>query len=249
MLFYASQLLSTYEDQIKDLSTQLETLSSQKIKFEQDLKDSIDKVFDLREIISDLEGQIQLKAASETEILRKCDDLENFIRHQNEGTEIMRVRESELVERITELDEQLKLVNPSHEQKLVYQQMSSQLKSVEKMLDRKINTLEAFHALASSCSATACSSPSEDVSKGFDVENFSEKSPIKTLMRQTDMPLEEISRILEKLAKHSRMEEATVKKVADLEMTINVMKNNLSVSMIATHYNNRTNECYNNIPI
>jgi exonuclease VII large subunit len=230
-----TQLLSNYEDQIKELSAQLEHLTSQKLKFEQDLKDSIDKVFDLREIIGDLEGQIQSKVSSEAALVRKCEDLENFIHHQNEGSEIMKINESEYVERISSLEEQLKLVKPSNEQKLMFQQMSSQLRSIEKMLDKKINTLEAFHALASSCSATACSSPSEDVSKGFDVENFSEKSPIKTPIKTPDgnfMPLEEIARIVEKFSKHNRMEEATVKKVADLEMTINVLKNNLSVSIL-----------------
>lgn len=226
---YEKKLLSTYEDQIKDLSTQLENLLSQKQKFEQDLKDSIDKVFDLREIISNLEGQIQSKVDNENALLRKCEDLENFIRHQNESAEEMKIKESEYIERITNLEEQLKLVRPTNEQKLMIQQMSTQLKSIEHQLDKKIKTLEAFHALASSCSATACSSPSEDVSKGFDVENFSEKSPIKSLAKSSDsMPLEDISRILEKLLKHNRMEEATVKKVSDLEMTINVMKNNLN---------------------
>jgi protoheme ferro-lyase len=111
--------------------------------------------------------------------------------------------------------------------------MTSQLKTVEMLLDRKIRTLEAFHALASTCSTT-CSSPCEDVSRGVDAD-LSEKSPLRMIPKFTSetgyLPFEEVQRILEKLSKHNRVEEATVKKVTDLEMTINAMRNNSNVSI------------------
>lgn len=198
------------------------------------MKASIEKVFDLREIITDLEAQIQAKTLNENQLIDKCKELENFIDIQNQANESLKeevdVGEKEYIEKIRMLEDQLKIARPTGEQKLIFEQMTSQLKTIEMLMDRKIKTLEAFHALASSCSTT-CSSPCEDVSRGVDYD-LSEKSPIRMIPKESGyLPFEEVQRILEKLSKHNRVEEATVKKVTDLEMTINVMKNNFNVSI------------------
>lgn len=214
------------------MSEQLENLTVLKTKSEDDLKASIEKVFDLREIISDLESQIQTKSLSENALLEKCEKLEKLIELQDEKNVSDVDKENEFIERIKSLEDQLKLLKPSNEQKLLYEQMTTQLKTVEMLLDRKTKTLEAFHALSSACSVTACSSPSEDVSKGYDVDG-SERSPLKLWKPPSEgisLPFEEVQRILEKLSKHNRMEEATVKKVTDLEMTLSEMRNNFNVS-------------------
>lgn len=214
----------------------MQCFNEQKAKYEEDLKASIDKVFDLREIIADLESQIQTKTLKENVLTEKCKELENYIELQNQANESLKeeadVEGQEYFEKIRYLEEQLKLVRPSNEQKLLVEQMTSQLKTIEMLLDRKTKTLEAFNALASTCSTT-CSSPCEDVSRGIDFDS-SEKSPLRAIpklsMDNGYLPFEEVQRILEKLSKHNRVEEATVKKVTDLEMTINVMKNNFNVS-------------------
>lgn len=190
----------------------------------------------MREIIADLESQIQTKTLKENVLSEKCKELENYIDLQNQANESFKeeadVEGKEYFEKIRYLEEQLKLVRPSNEQRLLIEQMTSQLKTIEMLLDRKTKTLEAFHALASTCSTT-CSSPCEDVSRGVDFD-LSEKSPLRSLSKiateNGSLPFEEVQRILEKLSKHNRVEEATVKKVTDLEMTINVMKNNFNVS-------------------
>lgn len=200
------------------------------------MKASIDKVFDLREIISDLETQIQSKALNENVLGEKCRELENYIEHQNQANESLKeelddVREMPgYAERIRYLEDQLKLTRPTAEQKLLTDQMTSQLKTIEMLLDRKTKTLEAFHALASNCSTT-CSSPSEDVSRGMELD--SDQSPLRVVKMSTEgsfLPFEEVQRILEKLSKHNRIEEATVKKVTDLEMQVNGMRANYNVS-------------------
>lgn len=217
------------------MNVQVQSFNEQKVKYEEDLKASIDKVFDLREIIADLESQIQTKTLKENVLTEKCKELENYIELQNQANESLKeeadVEGKEYIEKIRYLEDQLKLVRPSNEQRLLIDQMTSQLKTIEMLLDRKTKTLEAFHALASTCSTT-CSSPCEDVSRGIDFDS-SEKSPLripKLSAESGHLPFEEVQRILEKLSKHNRVEEATVKKVTDLEMTINVMKNNFSVS-------------------
>jgi predicted nuclease with TOPRIM domain len=50
---------------MKELSATVETLEEQKSKYENDLKTSIDKIYDLREIIAELEAQVAAKALSE----------------------------------------------------------------------------------------------------------------------------------------------------------------------------------------
>lgn len=182
-----------------------------------------------------MEAQVQAKTLNENALAEKCEKLEKIIDLQDEKDESDVEKENEYIERIKSLEDQLKIMKPTSEQKLLYEQMTTQLKTVEMLLDRKTKTLEAFHALSSACSVgTACSSPSEDVSKGFDLD-ASDKSPLKMWRAPSDgisLPFEEVQRILEKLSKHNRMEEATVKKVTDLEMTLSEMRNNFNVSKI-----------------
>lgn len=232
--------IGNLEQQIKDLNGQIQSFTEQKAKYEEDLKASIDKVFDLREIIADLETQIQSKTLNENVLDAKCKELENYIDHQNQANESLKdeldgvradVDEMGYAERIHYLEDQLKLMRPSAEHKLLIDQMTSQLKTIEMLLDRKTKTLEAFHALASTCSTT-CSSPSEDVSRGMDLDG-SDQSPLRIVRMSTEgsfLPFEEVQRILEKLSKHNRIEEATVKKVTDLEMQVNSMRGNYNVS-------------------
>lgn len=194
----------------------------------------------MREIIADLEMQIQTKTLNEDVLTKKCKELENFIEHQSQANESLKeeldgvradVDEIGYVERIRYLEDQLKLTRPTAEQKLLIDQMTSQLKTIEMLLDRKTKTLEAFHALASTCSTT-CSSPSEDVSRGVDLD--SDQSPLRMVKMSTEgssLPFEEVQRILDKLSKHNRIEEATVKKVTDLEMQVNSMRVNYNVSL------------------
>lgn len=227
------------EQQIRDLHAQVHGFSEQKVKYEEDLKASIDKVFDLREIIADLEMQIQKKTLNEDVLSQKCKEFENFIDHQNQANESLKeeldsVRadadEMGYTERIRYLEDQLNLTRPTTEHKLLIDQMTSQLKTIEMLLDRKTKTLEAFHALASTCSTT-CSSPSEDVSRGTDL--VFDQSPLRMVKVSTEgsfLPFEEVQRICEKLSKHNRIEEATVKKVTDLEMQVTSMKANCNVS-------------------
>lgn len=234
------------EQQIKDSNIQIETFAEQKTKYEEDLKASIDKVFDLREIIAELETQIQTRSLNEQVLGEKCRELENYIDHQSQANESLKeeldgvradVDEMGYAERIRYLEDQIKLTRPSAEQKLLTDQMTSQLKTIEMLLERKTKTLEAFHALASACSTT-CSSPVEDVSRGVDLD--SDQSPMRIVKMSTEgsfLPFEEVQRILEKLAKHNRIEEATVKKVTDLEMQINDMRANYHVSF-QVHSNN-----------
>lgn len=227
---------------MKDTNATLQALEEQKNKYETDLKTSIDKIYDLREIIADLEAQVAAKTMSEKFLNDKCQELENYIDHQNVANESLKdeldkvksdIDDFGYEERVRYLEDQLRInANSSSEPKSLIDQMSSQLKMIEVLLDRKTKTLESFHALTVACN-TACSSPSEDVSRGVDFD-ASEQSPIRMSRISTEgsnLPFEGVQRILDKLSKHNRIEEATVKKITDLEMQANVMRGNLVVSI------------------
>lgn len=237
------QQIANLEQQIKDLTVASTQYNEQKTKHEEDLKATLDKVFVLREIITDLEMQIQSKSLSEHVLNEKCKELQNYIDMQSQANDSLKQDVEHLkgdlngqgyTERILYLEDQVKLTRPSAEQKLLVDQMTSQLKTIEMLLDRKTKTLEAFHALASTCSTT-CSTPSEDVSvRGGNELDGSDISPFRTIKLSTEgsaLPFEEVQRILEKLSKHNRIEEATVKKVTDLEMQVNGIKSNYNVSI------------------
>lgn len=53
------------ESQARDLTQKLQESANKRDKFEVELKASIDKIFVLREIISDLETQVETKALNE----------------------------------------------------------------------------------------------------------------------------------------------------------------------------------------
>ncbi|CAO1430628.1 unnamed protein product [Diamesa tonsa] len=230
--------IANLEQQLKDLTAVGTQYNEQKTKHEEDLKASLDKIFVLREIITDLETQIQTKSLNEHVLNAKCKELKNYIEMQSQANDSLKQDVEHLKgdlnsqgynERIMYLEDQVKLTRPSAEQKLLVDQMTSQLKTIEMLLDRKTKTLEAFHALASTCSTT-CSTPSEDVSvRGGNELESSDISPFRTIKLSTEgsaLPFEEVQRILEKLSKHNRIEEATVKKVTDLEMQVNGIKSN-----------------------
>lgn len=59
------------EQQIRDLTQQVSEYEAQKDKLEMELKASIDKIFVLREIITDLETQVDTKALNENVLNEK----------------------------------------------------------------------------------------------------------------------------------------------------------------------------------
>lgn len=59
------------EQQIKEMTISISDYEDKKHQLENDLKASIDKIFVLREIIAELEKQVETKAANETVLTEK----------------------------------------------------------------------------------------------------------------------------------------------------------------------------------
>ena len=110
-----------------------------------------------------------------------------------------------------------------------------QLRDIENTLAQKTRTLESLHY------SNSGNSGSEDVSArdarkemfagmGLATNSPQLGSPLHPSPRQHSITMEGVQRILEKLSKHSRVEEAAIKRIKDLEMQVNQMREACVVS-------------------
>lgn len=108
------------------------------------------------------------------------------------------------------MEDQLKNSRPSDENEKLIEHITEQLTDIELTIEKKTKTLENLHA---SIGSLSCSTPSEDVSVKGERKQGTPRSPLS-------LPTDEIIRIFDKLAKHTRAEEATIKRINDLDMQI-----------------------------
>lgn len=113
---------------------------------------------------------------------------------------------------------------------------------IENTLDHKTKMLESLH---NSISSNSCSlsAATEDVSvHGTKVQMPSlptavtlvtppQGSPLHPSPRQHSLSMEGVQRIMDKLSKHTRVEEAAIKRIKDLEMQIATMRSSCVVSL------------------
>lgn len=199
-----------------------------------DLKESINKIYDLREIIVELEKQIK-----EKDNIVKV--LEHDIQCQKTTNESLQTEMKSLLsqseiaptyeKKILQLEEQLESLQPNAEQSAAIERIAIHLREIEDNLDRKINILETIHI--GTGAVTTCSSPSEDVSvrgSGNNLDAAISPRNFKYLAKDPSFPVDQIMRIIEKMQKHSKVEEAAIKLVRDLEMQIKAMHTSYMVS-------------------
>uniref|UniRef100_A0A1A9WE87 Pericentrin/AKAP-450 centrosomal targeting domain-containing protein n=1 Tax=Glossina brevipalpis TaxID=37001 RepID=A0A1A9WE87_9MUSC len=229
----ASEEVEQLEAQIRDLTKKLQDSINKSDKFEVELKASIDKIFVLREIISDLETQIETKALNEHVMGEKVKELENYINLQNRSNDVLQSEVQSLrteIEygyqiRVKQLEDKLQNIRPTAEQSLVLDQVVEQLRDIENSLDQKTKNLESLHH--SNASNSGSLSATEDVSVHggskpsslpITVDATPQGSPNHPSPRQHSLAMEGVQRITDKLSKHTRVEEAAVKRIRDLEM-------------------------------
>ena len=161
---------------------------------------------------------------------RSNESLQNEIQHLK--TEI----EQNYQVRINQLEEKLQNIRPSAEQSLIMDQVVEQLRDIENTLEQKTKNLESIHSNTNSCSLSV----TEDVSvHGGNKVQASllttivtppQGSPVHPSPRQHSLTMEGVQRVMDKLSKHSRVEEAAVKRIRDLEMQIQQMRTACVVS-------------------
>ncbi|XP_062715949.1 A-kinase anchor protein 9-like isoform X4 [Aedes albopictus] len=217
--------LETAEQNSKELALELAARDEKIRKLENDLKDSIDKGFTLREIISELETQNESKAIDQQVLVTKLKELENYIDAQNRQNESLHQETDMTVrgydDRIAKLEEELRQSKPSVEHSLVLEALTVQLRDVEETLERKTKNLETLNS--NSGASLVCSSPSEDVSVNQDSPLHRKKAAESSSV--TQLPVDEVQRIFDKLHRHTRIEEVAIKRINDLEMQICSVRN------------------------
>ncbi|XP_017065725.1 golgin subfamily A member 4 isoform X10 [Drosophila eugracilis] len=214
------------EAQFREISHQLGESNAKRDKFEVELKASIDKIFVLREIISELETQVQTKALNEQVLAEKSKQLEEYVSLQIRDNDALQQEVHSLrtdigegyQSRIRLLEEKLQQGRPSGEQGDVLSQVAEKLRDIETTLDQKTKVLESLHN-SNAASNSASLSVTEDVSIHVSKEPTAVGSP-----SHPSLTVEGVQRVTEKLDRHTRVEEAAIKRIRDLEMQAHQMR-------------------------
>ncbi|XP_067648433.1 227 kDa spindle- and centromere-associated protein isoform X9 [Eurosta solidaginis] len=231
------------EAQIRELTQKLADSNAKREKFEIELKASIDKIFVLREIITELETQVETKALNEQVLAEKNRQLEDYINSQTRSNETLQNEVQSLKleigvgyqERIRLLEEKLQNMRPSAEQSMVLDQVVEQLRDIENLLDQKTKNLESIHHSISSNANSATEdvsvngtrpqpTPMHESTNNPTTALPTLGSPLHPSPRQHSLTMEGVQRIADKVAKHTRVEEAAIKRIRDLEMQVTQMR-------------------------
>ncbi|XP_065721135.2 uncharacterized protein Plp isoform X11 [Drosophila suzukii] len=214
------------EAQFREVNHQLSESNAKRDKFEVELKASIDKIFVLREIISELETQVQTKALNEQVLGEKAKQLEEYVSLQMRDNDALQQEVHSLKtdigegyqSRIRLLEEKLQQGRPSAEQGSVLSQVAEKLRDIETTLDQKTKILESLHN-SNTVSNSGSLSVTEDVSIHGSKEPTAAGSP-----SHTSLTVEGVQRVTEKLDRHTRVEEAAIKRIRDLEMQVHQLR-------------------------
>ncbi|XP_067648426.1 centrosome-associated protein CEP250 isoform X3 [Eurosta solidaginis] len=239
----ASKEVEYLEAQIRELTQKLADSNAKREKFEIELKASIDKIFVLREIITELETQVETKALNEQVLAEKNRQLEDYINSQTRSNETLQNEVQSLKleigvgyqERIRLLEEKLQNMRPSAEQSMVLDQVVEQLRDIENLLDQKTKNLESIHHSISSNANSATEdvsvngtrpqpTPMHESTNNPTTALPTLGSPLHPSPRQHSLTMEGVQRIADKVAKHTRVEEAAIKRIRDLEMQVTQMR-------------------------
>ncbi|CAG2057976.1 unnamed protein product, partial [Timema podura] len=247
---YFAQLkeVEALDQQLKESAAVLVETEARRDQIQADLDAALDKISTLREIIVELEATVEDKAVSEEALKQQLVTLRDLLQQQSDShrelaQELSSLRlESgslELQQHITHLEEQLHKhrlhVEHFHSESKggasAVRQMRDQLRELEVALERKTKELEALHCMAVSGSS-AVSSPSEDVSIREHLDALRCTTPISDISHRdshspVSLPLEELARLQDKLQRHSRAEEAALKRVRDLQMELKIAHRNM----------------------
>ncbi|KOC61634.1 Pericentrin [Habropoda laboriosa] len=222
------------ESQMREMSSLMSDTEAKKTETESELKAAIDKIWVLREIITDLEQQLQIKTEKEESLQMQINQLETVIAAQTKNQHEL-VQELDAVkmgseskhlnDHINHLQEELKKYRLSSEQfnvnSAALKQMKAELREMQNNLDKRIKELESVHMCSSNLSL---SQPSEDVSIRDQIE--ASRCPTPDDPNAPPMlPLDQLLKLKEKMQKHARVEEVAFKRIKDLEMQVTVLKN------------------------
>ncbi|XP_075979991.1 uncharacterized protein LOC142979119 isoform X2 [Anticarsia gemmatalis] len=204
------------ETQTREMNQIIAELETRKASTDDELKASEEKITLLRDIIANLESQLEQKTAHESEILEQLEQMKKTI-DERDGK--MRTLLGELESMKSERLEQSDVVcvkcgQDEEKTAELLERVKEQCRYIEEQIHRRTRKLERIHEVCS----TSCSEPSEDVSLRDQHRHLEVKSPDTDPSPRTTSHLSELSGVWECLQTHARAEDAALKRVADLEM-------------------------------
>ncbi|KAK0179009.1 hypothetical protein PV327_007836 [Microctonus hyperodae] len=225
--------VESLESQLREMSSIISETESKRLAMEMELKTAVDKIWELREIIVDLELQIQGKLEKETDMTNQIDQMKDIINSQTkvqhellqelEANKIS-VGESQLNDHIIHLQEELRKHKLSTDHfnvnSTALKQMKSELYDMLSSLDKRIKELEALHMCGSNLSI---SQPSEDVSIRDQIDATRCLTPDDPNAPPT-LPLDLLLKLKDKMLKHARAEDVAFKRIKDLDMQLTTLK-------------------------
>ncbi|XP_063829172.1 pericentrin-like [Ostrinia nubilalis] len=202
------------EAQTREMNQIINELETRKAASDEELKATEEKIILLRDIIANLESQLEQKTTHETEILDELDTMKKTIEERDSKMRsLLGELESLRSERLEQTDVTcVKCGSEEDKYSELMDKVKEQCRWLEERIHRRTARLERIHEVCS----TSCSEPSEDVSlrDQRDVEVKSPESP----PTPRNENLVELLGIWESLEAHSRAEDAALKRVRDLEM-------------------------------
>ncbi|XP_011334702.2 GRIP and coiled-coil domain-containing protein 2 isoform X2 [Ooceraea biroi] len=222
------------ESQMREMSSLMSDTEAKKSEKESELKAAIDKIRLLRDIITDLEQQLQVKAEREESLQLQISQLETVVIAQTKNQQEL-VQELDAIksgsesrhlnEQINHLQEELSKHKLSSEHfngnSSVLKQMKAELHEMQNQLDKRIRELESAHMCGSNLSL---SQPSEDVSIREQIDATRCLTPDDPSAPPM-LPLNQVLKLKDKMLKHARAEDVAFKRIKDLEMQLTTMKN------------------------
>ncbi|XP_049819038.1 centromere-associated protein E-like isoform X3 [Aethina tumida] len=211
------------EAQIQELTRAQAEETRRAKEAESERDEAVDKIKVLREIIRELELQVENYQTERVNHLADIDKLKCIVGDQNQSIDDLKHLESlvgfsdiqQLKRHLDDVDAELERLRLSAELaggEGAQKQIKKQLHELEVTLDTKTRGLEGLY-----CSNNSFSSPSEDISARDVVRP---RTPNGMVMDDCEVPLQQLARLKEKLVRHSRAEDAAVKKIHDLEMQL-----------------------------
>ncbi|XP_033220646.1 golgin subfamily A member 4-like isoform X3 [Belonocnema kinseyi] len=230
----AHAAVEALESQMREMTSLMSDTEAKKSETESELKAAVDKIWVLRDIITDLEQQLQTKVEREELLQTQIDQLEELISAQNRNQqELAQELESiksgsenvQLNDHISHLQEELRKHKLSSEHfnsnSSTLKQIRMELREMHNHVDKRIKELEALHVCGSSLSI---SQPSEDVSIRDQIEASRCPTPDDPNAPPT-LPLDQVLKLKDKLMKHARAEEVALKRIKDLSIQLTSLKN------------------------
>lgn len=231
-----AKTVEALETQMKEMTSLMSDTEARKCETESELKAAVDKIWVLRDIVTDLEQQLQSKLEREESLQLQITQLEAIITAQTKNQQDL-VQELDSIkmgetsrqmnERITHLQEELRKHKLSSEHfdanSSALKQMKVELRDLQLQLDKRIKNLESLH-ISDSTSSFSQSQPSEDVSIREQIDAARCPTPDDPTSPPI-LPLDQILKLKDKILKHARVEEAACKKIKDLEMELSTLKN------------------------